>query len=106
MSGPGPRSFGRAQKEEPVEKPKPEENPAVQIPGGLRLVEGRLVLEVDLIPLVPDEILQAMYDQVRDVVALAVADGFAAATGQERKDVDELLPPAEPAAAEEPATSS
>jgi hypothetical protein len=91
MSG-SPRSFGRAHQEQPVEAPK--EHPAVQVPGGLRLVDGRLVLEVDLIPLVPEEVLQAMYDQVRDVVALAVADGFAAATGQERKDVDELLPPA------------
>lgn len=100
MSSWPPRSFGAPRDEGKVEAPKPGDEPAVQVPGGLRLVDGRLVLEVDLVPLIADQVLQKLYDQVRDVVALAVADGFAAATGQERKDVDELLP--QETAAEEP----
>jgi hypothetical protein len=93
MSGGPPRSFGRAREQEQVEAPKSAEAPAVQVPGGLRLVDGRLVLEVDLVPVIAPEVLQEMYDQVRDVVALAVADGFAAATGQEQRDVDDVLLP-------------
>lgn len=98
MSG-VPASFGRRPPPEVVEKPEPDKPKSVEIAGGLRVVDGRLVVDVDARVAVPDEVLQGLYDQIRDVVALAVADGFAAATGRPQQDVDELLPPG---AGEEP----
>lgn len=77
-----PNSFGRRPPDDRVEKPEPDKAKPVEIAGGLRVVDGRLVVDVDARVVVPDEVLQGLYDQIRDVVALAVADGFAAATGQ------------------------
>lgn len=84
-----PASFGRTPPEDVVEKPDGPKT--VEVPGGLKVVDGRLVVEVATRLLLPDEALQDLYDHVRDVVAIAVADGFAAAAGRPAREVDEVV---------------
>jgi hypothetical protein len=82
------RSFGRRPEPDVVEVPVP----AAQA-GPFRVIE----VSADL--LLPDEVAQAFYDQVRDLVLLAAADGMAAAMR------GEAPPPNVEPEAEEPAAS-
>jgi hypothetical protein len=91
-----PRSFGRPRVEEPVVAP---EKPAVA--GPVQVVDGKLVLQADLQLVLPDSMLQGLYEQIRDVVALATADGMSIALGRPLEDVDgqgDGEPPVAPAA--------
>lgn len=99
----GPRSFGRAREEEPVQAP--EQSGPAMVSGGLRVVDGKLLLDVEVNLLVTDEVLQGVYDQVREVIALAAADGLTAAAGLRLRGVDEVLgePEPEPVVGEKPA---
>lgn len=82
-SGP-PSSFGRPVQVEPVQAP-------VDVPaqiGGLpfRVVNGRLVLEVDVQLVVGQESAQAFYDEVRQLTVLAMSDGLSTVLGRKAGD--------------------
>lgn len=75
-----PASFGRAVPEDPIEVP------AAERPSPVRAQDGKVVLEVGADLVLSEESSQRFYDQVRSLVELAVADGFAAGLAQQDGD--------------------
>jgi hypothetical protein len=85
-----PSSFGRPE-------PEPEEVEVPELPGGLQVRDGRLVLPIQAELVINATVGQAWYDQMRELTRLAVIDGT-------RDAVDDLKAGADADEQEEPGT--